>query len=1061
MAISSGTIMTQTALNHPPCSLLIELDCVHVKTLLTGMVFEEKGGDTCIVVDIGICQLQDYSYVEYTTAQNQLMHQYRRVFRFLHDGDESDLEFIEKVRYFLEGGDDPDTLRQFGRNRQEQDIDPSRPEAVFEDTFIAAFGDRQRDALHREFPYYDHDGARRFIDYALFSRRGNFAIELNGEAFHHPLAIGPARYCSQLFKQNSLVADGFKVYRWSLRGMSDQEKFVQELRRFLGNPNDFLARPLVKMDRRLSTIDLHDHQLDALAYLHSERMEGRRNFLLVLPTGTGKTEIFITDINSFLEGNPQFSVLVLVPSLNLRDQIIDRCKLRLPQYRHYIGSVGEHLRITVLTYAALQRRYFEFSPEQFDYIVVDEAHHSAAAGLRRALEHFNPEHLCGVTATPERFDRRRLEEIFGEYESPLSLEDAIRKGLVPPVRCYRIQSNVDLSEVRFNGKEYVKSDLQRTLQVPSRDRLIIEILGKYFSGPFDDKQGVVFCVDISHSRRMARAMNDAGITALAVDGKDRRHAERAIEQYTAGMVRFLCACDLLTEGWDAPQTQILVMARPTFSRVLYTQQLGRGLRRFPGKEALYVLDVVDNYGARLTPMSLHGLLGIASYQAFADLISPEAGGSDKEIVVLEGLFEDVRRVVPVDIFTYADTYGDYLNEEQLARELFVSTGTVKSWLRKEKITPDHQMPFGRSTLFFFAPERVEAIRQQQGLSSHNEETRQKDFHDFLEQRDYTFSYKMVFLLAFFKSKNSRGEADLAEMLRLYQCFYQGLLERYQTAEKTNCPYNNKAFLENTTELQRSLLQNPFEKFERKRFFHHCRDLRYIAMDVVLQNGLADGEYAVITGQMVNDLKHYYQKLQIKLDEADYDFLLPDAAMAETGSAGRTSGKIIVLVNPDEDEKFIRLVPLYPLEIAAGGFMDSALPSEPDGWVDMSGASGRSRFDPSMFVARVQGKSMEPFIPDGSYCLFSCNVGGTRQGRVVLARHGGQTDAETGAAFTVKRYFSEKKADPDTDWVHERIVLRSENPEFQPIEIPPDEAESGDFAVVAFCLEVLKPYQPEN
>jgi superfamily II DNA or RNA helicase/phage repressor protein C with HTH and peptisase S24 domain len=1044
--------MTISTVKFDPRSLLRQIGCVHIQTLPTGFVFESDAA-TCVIVDAGICQLPDYPYIDYTSVQNQLMHRYRRVFRFLHEGEYPDPELIEEVRYFLNGGDDPEALKRFGRNRQEQDIDPSRPEEVFEDTFISAFGEHHRDSLHREFPYFDLEGKRRFVDYVLFSRKGNFAIELNGESFHHPVVIGSGRYRAQLFKQNSLVADGFKVFRWSLRGMSDREKFAQELQHFLGDSSDFLTRPLVKVDRRLSTIELHDHQLDALEYLSSNRQDGRRNFLLVLPTGTGKSEIFIKDISLVMESDPQFSALILVPSRKLRQQTIARCKLRLPQYRQQIGSEGDHLIIRVLTYASLQRHYFEYEPDHFDYIVVDEAHHSAAVGLRRALEHFNPQHLLGVTATPERFDRRRLEEIFGEYECPLSLEEAIRKGLVPPVRCYRIKSNVDLSEVRFNGKEYVRSDLQRTLQVPSRDRLIIEVIKRYFEGSFIDKQGVVFCVDIAHARRMAKAMNNSGIIALAVDGKDRRHADSALEKYNSGGIRFLCACDLLTEGWDAPRTQILVMARPTFSKVLYTQQLGRGLRQHPGKEALYVLDVVDNYGSKLMPMSLHGLLRINSYQPFADLITPEGGSSEDEVVILDGLYEGVRRIEPVDIHTYSNLYGDYLNEEQLARELFVSTGTVKSWIKKGKISPDHRVPFGRSTLFFFAPAKVEEIRQQQQLSPHTEKTRKNDFHDFLEKRDYTFSYKIIFLLAYLKVRNRRGEAGLPELLQLYQRFYLGLLERHQLCERKNCPYNRLEYLENAAELQRSLLGNPFEKFERKRFFHHCRDLNYIAMDIVLQEGLSSSDILSIRQQMVNDLKDYYQKLEIELAENDYAYLLPEEGK-EDDRTERPDEKIVLIDNPGNEEKFTQFVPFYPLEVAAGGFLDSALPEEPEGWVQMLGLTDRSSFDGSMFVTRIQGKSMEPLIPDGSYCLFSRNVGGSRQGRVVLVRHGGHTDAETGAAFTVKRYFSEKKYDPDFEWAHERIVLRPENPDYQPIEIPAEEAENGDFAVVAFWLEVI-------
>ncbi len=1053
--------MSTTLPNYP--DLLAPLGCDHRESTETGHFYHRANDDTGILVDIDICNLEGHDYIDYTSHQNELMHRHQRLFRFLFDPTtETTAALVSRIAFFLDGNEEPEALKLFGRNRQEQEIDPTRPEATFEEAFITAFGDRHRDALHREYRYFDREGHRRFIDYTLFTRRGKFAIELNGEAFHHPRVIGPARYRSQLFKQNSLVADGFKVFRWSQRGMKDPERFSRELELFFGKAADFIPRSLIRAERPLATLDLHEHQVDALAYLDRERKKGRHNFLIVLPTGTGKTEIFIKDISSFLKDQGQFNTLIMVPSRKLREQTINRFRLRLPDFAGHIGETVSDTGVTVQTYAWLQRHYHEFAPNHFDYIVVDEAHHSAAVGLRQVLEHFTPEHLLGVTATPERFDHRRLEEIFGEYESPLTLKEAIIKGVIPPVRCFRIKSNIDLSEVRFNGRDFVRSDLQKSLQVPSRDQLIIKILKKYFSGPLENKQGVIFGVDIAHARRLAKELNAAGIPASAVDGSNRRQAEKAQKQYDNKEVRFLCACDLLTEGWDAPRTQILVMARPTFSKVLYTQQLGRGLRHFPGKEALYVLDVVDNYGARLAaPMSLHGLLGISEYQPFADLVKPAGGGRENEIVILEGLYEGVRRIEPVDILTYSEKYGDYLDVEQLARELFISTGTVKSWIKKGRIVPDYTIPCGRSKLHFFAPNRTKEIRRQQNLSLHTEETRKKDFLEFLEKRDYTFSYKIIFLLVFLKLRNSRGEADLTEMTQLYQRFYRDLLDRHGRNEKQNCPYNRETYLSDLAALQRSLLQNPFEKFERKRFFHHCRDLNYIAIDPILIKELTEDEISGICRQMAEDLENYYEKTGIRIERQDYDWLLPDSGKKKTGPPAAPVFQMPLANTPPASKRFSRYLPLYPLEIAAGGFQDSALPDEPEGWIEMAKVSTRRRFDASMFVARISGRSMEPRIPDGSYCLFTRNVGGSRQGKIVLARHDCHTDPETRAAFTIKRYHSEKRTDPDSGWAHEKIILKPENPDFAPLEIPATEAANGEFAIVAFLVEVLSPPRPST
>lgn len=1014
----------------------------------TGCIFLNKEDDTCLIIDTVICELSDFPYISYTSRQNELMAAHSRVFRFLFDLDSPTDALQHEIQFFLNEESDPEQIRRFGGNRAEQEPDPTLPEAVFEDCFIETFGTQARMGLHREFAYVDMDGTTRYIDYAIFARFAKFAIELNGESFHHPMVIGAKKYRSQLFKQNSLVADGFKVFRWSLNGMRDRERFILELSRFMGHARPFLEKAVFKLSRSVQSFALKVHQHQSLGQLNEARSNGRNTFLLVLPTGTGKTEIFIEDLVRLKEQEPGLKALVIVPTRKLRQQTLSRFKLRLPP--DYQDKTSDNVLcenradFLVQTTAYLHRHYYKIPADRFDYIVVDEAHHAAAHGLRNILEHFTPTHLLGITATPERSDQQRLEKIFGEYEPQLSLEDAIRQGLVPPVRCYRVTSNIDLSEVRFNGREFVKNDLQRTLLVPSRDHLIVDLLKRYFDGKFAHKQGVIFCVDIKHAKRMADLLKKEGITVAAVDGRDRKNADLAQKAYIKGTIRFLCACDLLTEGWDAPQTSILVMARPTFSKVLYTQQLGRGLRNHPDKEALYVIDVVDNYGARLQPMSLHSLFRISSYQPFADLIEPDRQGRRAEITTLDGLYEGERRIEPVDIFSFEEMYGSFLNEEQLARELFVSTGTVKQWLRKGLISSDVQYPFGRRQLHFFDPRQVENIRRQQGLKEHNTETRITDFHDFLEKRDYTFSYKIIFLLSFLKIRNERFEAFLPDLLELYQRFYLSIFARNGKNEREKCPYNRQEYVEDSKVVQRSILENPFEKFERKRFFYHCKDLNYLALDPELINNLTADHYRQIVEQMVRDLHDYYGKLQIALAESDYSFLLPEPEQEAPST--------LFIDEPTSEQKYTSVLPYYPLSIAAGDFMDSAIPDEPESWFMVQGLTTRRVLSSPMFVAQVQGKSMEPVIPDGAYCLFTFEVTGSRNGRIVLAQKTGMLDPDTEAGYTVKTYHSSKRVDPDTDWQHESITLKPVNPAFQEIIIPPEE--TGDFRIVAFFLEVL-------
>ena len=159
----------------------------------TGCTFFRKEDDTCLVIDTEICNLSDYPYVDYTTRQNELMAAHNRVFRFLFNQTSSINAIQQEILIFLDGESDPEHVRRFGGNRAELEPDPTLPEATFEDCFFEAFGDRARMGLHREFAYVDLAGTTRYIDYALFAKSAKFAIELNGESFHHPVVIGPKR----------------------------------------------------------------------------------------------------------------------------------------------------------------------------------------------------------------------------------------------------------------------------------------------------------------------------------------------------------------------------------------------------------------------------------------------------------------------------------------------------------------------------------------------------------------------------------------------------------------------------------------------------------------------------------------------------------------------------------------------------------------------------------------------------------------------------------------------------------------------------------------------------
>lgn len=323
-------------------------------------------------------------------------------------------------------------------------------------------------------------------------------------------------------------------------------------------------------------------------------------------------------------------------------------------------------------------------------------------------------------------------------------------------------------------------------------------------------------------------------------------------------IRFLCACNMISEGWDYPELGILVMARPTLSKVLYLQQVGRGLRKTDTKKNVIVIDVVDEYGAMIKPCSMHSVFANPYYVPFGDITKMDYKPGD--LVVIDGMEERIERITEVDIHSFEEKYGDYLSQEQVAREYFVNTGTITSWIRAGKLTPEVQYKFGSKTLYLFSPDEVEKYRKQLGIKEHNDATIKEDFFAFLEERDYSLSYKMPFLLAFIRHVDSIGDAKIEEILEDYIAFYQDRITRGLPVDRSTCPYN-ETMLQDKKAMQRSMLTNPFEKFERKRFLYYSKDLSVISMNHALYSQMEAGDWERVRRQMEEDLAEYYAKVE--------------------------------------------------------------------------------------------------------------------------------------------------------------------------------------------------------
>lgn len=511
-------------------------------------------------------------------------------------------------------------------------------------------------------------------------------------------------------------------------------------------------------------------------------------------------------------------------------------------------------KIEIRTYAYMCRHYTEFPADYYNYIVVDEAHHAVAPMLKRVIQYYEADFTVGLTATDQRPDKKKLETVFGTYSTSLSLKEAMEKGIVARANVYRIETNIDLSKVRFNGKDYINADLEKRIRVTSRNELIVNVLQEYFGdGEAARRQGVIFCVNVAHANEMAKLLNKANITAASYTRQTKNPAA-VMADFKQKKIRFLCACNMISEGWDYPELGILVMARPTLSKVLYLQQIERGLRKTDTKKNIIIIDVVDEYGAMIKACNMHTIFANPYYVPFGDIIKTDYTLGD--MVVIDGLEERIERIMEVDINSFEEKYGDYLSQEQVAREYFVSTGTVTSWVKKKKIVPSVEYRFGNKSIYLFSPDDVEKYRKELNIKEHNDSTIKEDFFEFLEERDYSLSYKMPFLLAVVKHINAIGDAKIEDVLDDYIAFYQDRLARGLQVDRNTCPYNEK-MLKDRKAVQRNMLTNPFEKFERKRFLYYSKDLSVISMNHALFEKMKEEDWERVRRQMREDLRKYY------------------------------------------------------------------------------------------------------------------------------------------------------------------------------------------------------------
>lgn len=347
---------------------------------------------------------------------------------------------------------------------------------------------------------------------------------------------------------------------------------------------------------------LRDYQRDAFRCVMRELVDrGARRTLVVMPTGTGKTILFAAIAQAWSDDG-RGRVLVLSHREELVTQAQDKvrastgidCGVEMGDASLDSTALPPVVSASVQTMSRATR-LARYPRDAFGLIVVDEAHHATSDGYGAVMAHFDGARVLGVTATPDRLDGVGMGRVFPSVAFTYEIRDAIRDGHLVPIRQRAIiVDSLELDRVRTRAGDLVESDLARAF---AAEKVLHEI-----AAPLVDESGqrptIVFTVDVATAHALADVLN--GYTssgAVALDGSTDRDVRRAtVARFMSGDVQYLVNCALFTEGFDAPLTSCVAIARPTQSRALYAQMIGRGTRLAPAKDDLLVVDFRGNAG---------------------------------------------------------------------------------------------------------------------------------------------------------------------------------------------------------------------------------------------------------------------------------------------------------------------------------------------------------------------------------------------------------------------------------------------------------------------------------
>lgn len=342
-----------------------------------------------------------------------------------------------------------------------------------------------------------------------------------------------------------------------------------------------------------------DYQKECLAEISKTVQAGEKRALVVMAPGLGKTITSAFAIKDFFAGREFGRVLMLCHS----EKILRQSKAK---YQDFFGeeySYGMYVNndkathqtdFLFATFQTMKENRKDFPRDAFSYIVVDEAHHSKALTYFPTIRYFKPKFLLGLTATPDRLDGQKIEEIYGEPVYELGFIEAECRGLLAECDYELVLDDLsqdDIDRYLDSDEKLSINQLNNTIFAPKRDEEIVRLIKKY-STEQEDPKTMIFCKSIEHARRIAKLMGDEA--TLVHNGQSDLTNDIALDAFREGKIQTIVSVQMLNEGIDVPDANVIVFLRNTVSPGVFYQQLGRGVRLSPGKKKVKVLDFVGN-----------------------------------------------------------------------------------------------------------------------------------------------------------------------------------------------------------------------------------------------------------------------------------------------------------------------------------------------------------------------------------------------------------------------------------------------------------------------------------